>query len=187
MMKLRGYVMVGALCALCAIGCKKKAAETPAAGAGSGSGSGSAMVAGSGSAESGSGSGSTEAGSGSAMAGSGSAMAGSGSAEAGSGSAMAGSGSAMAGSGSAGDTASTPPADPEGARHWSCKKDCKLALECKSAADFHDLKECEQDCASLAKDKDGRYARGSAESAAYYTCIDKAGDCAGVKKCDHPR
>ena len=185
MTKLCGYVMVGALCALCAMGCKKKPAEPPATG--SGSGSGSAMAAGSGSA--------MAAGSGSAMAaGSGSAAdTGSGSAMAagsGSGSAMApdsgsGSGSAMAGSGSSADTA--PAADPEGSRHWNCKKDCKLALKCKSAADFHDLKECEQDCTSLAKDKDGRYARGSAESAAYYTCVDKASDCAGVKKCDHPK
>ena len=134
MTKLCGYVMVGALCALCAIGCKKKPAEPPA------TGSGSAMAA----------------------------------------------GSAMAGSGSAADTGSAPPADPEGSRHWNCKKDCKLALKCKSAAGFHDLKECEQDCTSLAKDKDGRYERGAAEGVPWYTCMDKVSDCAGVKKCDHP-
>ena len=177
-MKTRSFVMVCALSLLVAVGCKKKPSE-PAPAAGSGSGSGSAVM--------GSGSATTEAGSGS---GSGSAMAGSGS-----GSAMAGSGSAMAGSGSAegsagsGSAAATekPAVDPEGSRHWNCKKDCKLAVSCKSAAGFHNAKECEQDCDHLAKDKDGRYERGSAMGPGYYTCIDKVTDCAGIKKCDHPK
>ncbi len=180
MKNLRGSLIVGVVCLIVAVGCKKKESE-PAAGSGSGSaamGSGSAM-AGSGSAEA--------AGSGSAMAGSGSAMAGSGSAEAaGSGSAMAGSGSAMAGSGSS--AAAEPPApaaDSEGHRKWDCKKTCKLALKCKAAPGYHNEKECDQDCASLAKDKGGRYARGSVVGAAYYTCTAKAKDCAGIKKCDH--
>ncbi|MGE5183355.1 MAG: hypothetical protein ACM31C_14895 [Acidobacteriota bacterium] len=167
MKNLRGYVVVGVVCALCALGCKKKASE-PAAGSGS-AGSGSAMMAGSGSAMAGSGSGS-------AMAGSGSAMAGSGSAMEGSGSAMAGSGSSAA--------AEPAAADPEGKRNWSCPKTCKLALKCKSAT-FKNEKECDQDCTSLAKDKNDRYARGSIESAAFYTCIAKAKDCDGIKKCDH--
>jgi hypothetical protein len=167
MKNLHSYLVVGAMCAVVAMGCKKKE-PAPAAGSGSatvaiGSGSGSAMM--------GSGSDSAMTGSGSAMTGSGSAMTGS------------GSGSAMSGSAAAGETA--PAADAEGARKWNCKKSCKLALQCKAAPAFHNLKECEQDCTSLAKDHDGRYARGSAVSAAYYTCIDKVKDCAGIKKCDH--
>jgi hypothetical protein len=171
------WIFVVCVCASLAFGCKKKEGEpTPAAG--SGSGSGSAMM----------GSGSATAGSGSAEAGSaGSAMAGSGSATetAGSGSAMAGSGSAEAGSaGSGSATAAAPAVDPEGSRKWNCKKTCKLAVSCKAGAHYHSAKECEQDCDRLAKDKDGRYARGSIEGAGYYTCLDKATDCAGVKKCD---
>jgi hypothetical protein len=181
MTTLRSCLVVCALCAVVAFGCKKKDAE-PAQGsgsaamAGSGSGSGSAAMAGS---DSGSGS--------AAMAGSGSgsaAMAGSGSA------AMAGSGSGSAagsgaGSGSAATAAAMPPSDPEGARKWNCKKTCKRAVDCKAGVKFTNLKECESDCTNLAKDKGGRYARGSAQSAAYYTCIDKTTACPGIKKCDH--
>ena len=181
MKSLSWYLFIGVLCGALTIGCKKKQPATaPAAG------SGSAMM-GSGSAEgSGSaamGSGSADEGSGSAMAGSGSAAEGSGSAMAGSGSAAEGSGSAMAGSGSAAEA--TPPAeDPEGKRHWNCKKACKLAVSCKTTL-FKAAKECDQDCTHLEKDKGGKYARGSAESAAYYTCIAKAADCAAITTCDH--
>ena len=181
MIKTCSLSMVCALCLVFAMGCKKKPSGTaPAAGSGSAmAGSGSAMA------------GSAMEGSGSAMAGSGSAEAGSagsaGSAMEGSGSAMEGSGSAAAGSAEAGSAAgsgsSAMAEDPEGKRHWNCKKECKLALHCKSSAGFHNAKECDMDCTNLAKDKDGRYARGSVEGAAFYTCLEKATDCAAVTAC----
>jgi hypothetical protein len=178
MKNLRSLVVVGGMCALLAlVGCKKKPADTPAAGsavvmAGSGS---AAMAAGSadmaGSAAMGSATDTGSAGS-AAMAGSGSA---------------AGSDTdTAAGSGSAADAEDVaPPSDSEGKRNWNCKKTCKLAVSCKASVDYHDAKECENDCSLLSKDKDGRFARGSIAGAAYYTCIAKAKDCAGIKKCDH--
>ena len=176
---------VCALCVVFAMGCKKKPSGTAPA-AGSGSGPGSAMA---GSGSSMAGSDTAGSGSGSAMAGSGSAGAGSAgsdgsAAAAGSGSADTGSGSAGAGS-AAGSGSSAQAEDPEGKRHWNCKKACKLALHCKSSAGYHNAKECDLDCANLAKDKDGRYARGSVESAAFYTCLDKATGCAAVTACGH--
>ncbi|MBV8757169.1 MAG: hypothetical protein JO257_07845, partial [Deltaproteobacteria bacterium] len=63
--------------------------------------------------------------------------------------------------------------DPEGHRNWDCKAICKRAVDCKATSGM-DSKACVQDCDSLAKDKDGRYARGAGESARFYTCVAKA-------------
>jgi hypothetical protein len=93
-----------------------------------------------------------------------------------------GSGSAAAGSGSA---AAGSAADAGSARDWNCKHACKLAVDCKSKkAQYHDVKECETDCTNLAKDTNGRYERGSVMGPSFYSCIDKATDCAGIKTCD---
>jgi hypothetical protein len=168
MTSIRSSVMVCALCALVVMGCKKKQAA-PAA-----QGSGSAAVVETGSATM---TGSADTGSaGSAMAGSdvgSAAMAGSADMGSAAGSAAAGSAS---GSGAGSATAGGPST-------WNCKKACKLALSCKSKA-FTSLKECDSDCTNMAKDKDGRYARGSVEGSGFYTCINDATDCAGIKKCD---
>jgi len=86
----------------------------------------------------------------------------------------------MDGSGSAGAGSNAVAAG-----RWNCEKACKLAVTCKSPA-FHSAKECNDDCTKLENDTDGRYARGSIEGTPYYTCVDKAKDCAAVKKCDHP-
>ncbi len=75
--------------------------------------------------------------------------------------------------------------DPEGHRNWDCKKICKQAHDCKAMADMNE-KACEQDCTSLAKDKDGRYERGAGESARFYTCVAKAEKCADVLACAKP-
>jgi hypothetical protein len=169
-------LLIVAVVALAFAGCKKKKTEVTT---GSDMGSGSSMA------------GSSMAGSsmaGSSMAGSGSDMAGSGSSMAGSGSdsGSAGSGSAAAGSGSGAPDMASLPVDEEGKRNWDCKKACKLVFDCKSksSADLHDAKGCEQDCTSLAKDKDGRYNRGAAMGAGFYTCANKAADCDALKKCD---
>jgi hypothetical protein len=89
--------------------------------------------------------------------------------------------------GSAGSAASVDGTvvDPEGSRHWDCKAICKRALGCKAKIDLKE-KGCEQDCTNLAKDKDGRYARGAGESARFYTCVAKATECPDVLGCMKP-
>jgi len=75
--------------------------------------------------------------------------------------------------------------DPEGHRNWDCKAVCKRAIDCKAMKDMN-ATTCEQDCTSLAKDKDGRYERGAGESARFYTCVAKADKCADVLACVKP-
>ena len=101
--------------------------------------------------------------------------------------AMAGSAEGSAAMGSAGSAATVDGTvtDPEGSRHWNCKAICKRALDCKAKIDMNE-KTCEQDCTNLAKDKDGRYARGAGESARFYTCVAKATDCPDVLGCLKP-
>lgn len=75
--------------------------------------------------------------------------------------------------------------DPEGHRNWDCKAICKRAVDCKATSGM-DSKTCEQDCTSLAKDKDGRYERGAGESARFYTCVAKATTCPDTLACMKP-
>lgn len=110
------------------------------------------------------------------------------------GSAAAGSadtGSATAGSAAMGSAATgsaaapTAVADDEGHRNWDCKKLCKHAVGCKAQIEL-DEKGCETDCSNLAKDKGGRYARGSGQGARFYTCASKADTCDAVTACLKP-
>jgi hypothetical protein len=75
--------------------------------------------------------------------------------------------------------------DPEGHRNWDCKAVCKRAIDCKAMTDLKQSA-CEQDCTSLAKDKDGRYERGAGESARFYTCVAKSEKCADTLACVKP-
>jgi len=75
--------------------------------------------------------------------------------------------------------------DPEGHRNWDCKAICKRAIDCKAMKDMKQAA-CEQDCTSLAKDKDGRYERGAGESARFYTCVAKAVTCPDTLACVNP-
>lgn len=86
--------------------------------------------------------------------------------------------------GSAGMTDGTQ-VDPEGHRNWNCKTICKRAIDCKATSGMNE-KTCEQDCTSLAKDKDGRYERGAGESARFYTCVAKSEKCADTLACMKP-
>jgi hypothetical protein len=82
-------------------------------------------------------------------------------------------------------SAEAPPEDPEGHRNWNCTRACKLAVDCKSQTQYENADRCEFDCTSMAHDQNGRFLRGALAGAAFYTCLDKASNCDGVKKCDH--
>ena len=90
----------------------------------------------------------------------------------------AGSGSATA-AGSGSGSGAAPAED----KNWDCKKLCKLAHKCKDK-DFHSEKECDDDCTKVMKDTTGKYTNASIQGVPFYSCANKATDCAAEKKCN---